>query len=70
MTHTERINQIRWLTTWGKWCRKQYLSVESHRKDLYKQVMEDTRQMLNNLEDYHGEEKEYDLDESLWVKVA
>ena len=65
MTHAERIAEIKWLTAWGKWCRKQYLKVESDRKPLYKQVMEDTLAILKSYETYTGEEKEYEILELL-----
>lgn len=63
MTHKERIKEIKWLTAWGKWCRKQYLTVEPERKPLYKQVMEDTIAILKSYETYTGEEKEYSFDD-------
>lgn len=65
MTHAQRINQIKWLTAWGKWCRKQYLTVEPDRKPLYKQVMTDTLDMIKSYETYSGEEKEYEILELL-----
>ncbi len=63
MTQKEITAEIKWLTTWGKWCRKQYLKVEPDRKPLYKQVMEDTLAILKSYETYTGEEKEYSFDD-------
>jgi len=65
MTQKEIIYETKWLTSWGKWLRKKYLTVEKERKPFYNQLILDTFNILKSYDIYHAEEKEYSLDE-LW----